>query len=1444
MVLRLAEPPHTFAAGGMPLKLEDYFWKSKDPAEQVKFPRLSRPVPMMRAEYDVVVVGSGYGGGVAASRMSRAGKSVAVLEMGKERWPGEYPTTLTEVLPELHVSGNAGGQSSLQDAATGKSTGLYYLILGEGQNVFVGKGLGGTSLLNGNVFLECDKRPLTLNRWPPELRKDTNTLDEYYSRASYMLQLTPYPDDYPPLKKLAVLQKQAEILGYSKNFYRVPQTTFFKNEVNHAGVEMKASTGSGQDSTGINDDSKNSVLMNYLPDAWNWDAEIFCECECEVCFLGAGALGTTEILLRSRAHVLKTSPMVGQRLSGNGDILSFAYNTDEIVNGIGSENPPAEYSPGPTITGIIDNRGPETSPSVFDGYVIEEGTIPAALAPILQMALEMLPGKQYPKHYGVKERLRHLHASAKTRLFGPYAEGALNLKNDEPNLRFLGVGRTEHSKKLNSMLTKASSAIGGILINAPFNAACNRQGKITVHPLGGAFMSSDGTGRNGATNHLGQLFSGVRSEVYEGLVCVDGSVIPTSLGVNPLATITALAERSVDRIALQKKWKIDLATRNGKLDLFGEPAQSFPLTPEMKDAAKAIMCSAPGSGVRFTEIMDGHIYIGDDIDDFEVAENAAKGASSSARFYLSVDAYSVKTLIERDDHSSLAIGTFSCGALSKDPLLVLRGRVQFFTPDVSVADAKQLAYKLTLLTTDGQTYLLNGYKAIDSNIAFSVSDTWKAVTTLFVAITKPDGGLVGRGKLHISWRNFEFELKSFGTLGSGGLFGEAASEAGFLSYFARNIADYYLGPLRKLEYAPVEEEDDYVMMDIDTAGGKPGYLPKPEPVKIVRLKARDGIESTVRVWAPTGKAASRTEGAGLPILMVPGASVDHQIYALPTIEVNCVDYFTALGHTVYVLTPRFGIAPTARLSFTPADAAQDVFAAMEFVRKEEGCKKFYAIVHCQGVVATSVGMLNGSIPANWMAGMTITQVFIRHKFGAVNQVTGGTTLLPKLYRAIAGPWYPIVTPDKSLDQAILDQGLRFYPVGGKEELCNSAVCHRISLVYGRLWRHTNLNRETHTHLENFMTGAHTDFITNLLLMGQAGRVLDAQGRDTLLNDENLGRFEGLPMLLMSGGQNVVYDPETTSLCCDDLRKRFPGQEELYSRSVVEGYIRGFLPALKLLRCEASQATMSPFSMSLSHLERLPVELLYEIQLYSLSEHLPHTSKRLYSVFKSASVSFDAQYIFHRTFSRQDSFRNDAEPYNSILRYPTCTSDVFLFILTNLLQSPHSKHISRPELPRRLFRSLTPKKPPAKWRDNDYPLPFLELLYDSERSGIPAPNPNSHQGYALTKAVHAGFAPLVKFLLCHGATPALEDNKKKNGLTVLIAIRQKDLGMVKMLIEPGGASDGGGGSGRKRRKMEDRIRVTPEMLKTAVKCNAKDIVEYFTKEKGCVPDMQTLYLLSQ
>lgn len=160
-----------------------------------------------------------------------------------------------------------------------------------------------------------------------------------------------------------MLQKQAEALGYGDRFMKVRQTTRFRDGPNGVGVEMSASELTGQDVTGVNDGSKNSTLVTYIADAWNWGAEMFCECEVryiqklpenkgylvfyawhgrnrgafkanlhgdlmwvhakKAVFLGAGSIASTEILLRSKAMGLETSTEVGQNMSGNGDILAF-----------------------------------------------------------------------------------------------------------------------------------------------------------------------------------------------------------------------------------------------------------------------------------------------------------------------------------------------------------------------------------------------------------------------------------------------------------------------------------------------------------------------------------------------------------------------------------------------------------------------------------------------------------------------------------------------------------------------------------------------------------------------------------------------------------------------------------------------------------------------------------------------------------------------------------------------------------------------------------------------------------------------------------------------------------------------------------------------------------------------------------------------------------------
>src|SRR5262245_42018795 len=130
--------------------------------------RLSSPIEGIKDHYTVVVVGSGYGGAITASRLARAGQQVCVLERGKEFQPGEYPDT------ELEIVGEA--QTDTPEFHIGPRSGLYDFRINKDINVFLGCGLGGTSLVNANVSLPPERRVLEDERWPEGLRTDIDTL--------------------------------------------------------------------------------------------------------------------------------------------------------------------------------------------------------------------------------------------------------------------------------------------------------------------------------------------------------------------------------------------------------------------------------------------------------------------------------------------------------------------------------------------------------------------------------------------------------------------------------------------------------------------------------------------------------------------------------------------------------------------------------------------------------------------------------------------------------------------------------------------------------------------------------------------------------------------------------------------------------------------------------------------------------------------------------------------------------------------------------------------------------------------------------------------------------------------------------------------------------------------------------------------------------------------
>ena len=126
--------------------------------------RLARSLDSLKPHYDAVVVGSGYGGGVAALRLARAGKHVAVLERGREFATGEFPAKFSDMRQEMQVRGKRYG--------TGPDTALFDVRVGEDMHVLVGCGLGGGSLINAGVALRPDDRVFADAAWPGQIAQD------------------------------------------------------------------------------------------------------------------------------------------------------------------------------------------------------------------------------------------------------------------------------------------------------------------------------------------------------------------------------------------------------------------------------------------------------------------------------------------------------------------------------------------------------------------------------------------------------------------------------------------------------------------------------------------------------------------------------------------------------------------------------------------------------------------------------------------------------------------------------------------------------------------------------------------------------------------------------------------------------------------------------------------------------------------------------------------------------------------------------------------------------------------------------------------------------------------------------------------------------------------------------------------------------------------------
>jgi cholesterol oxidase len=543
--------------------------------------RLARPLDQLRPHYDVVVVGSGYGGGVAASRLARAGKRVCVLERGRELLTGEFPTRFPDLRGEMQLTGRR--------LRLGSPTGLYDVRFGEDMHVLVGCGLGGGSLINAGVALRPDPRVFADPVWPAEVAGD-GLLDEGYARAARWVR--PARDAAAADRtKYRALQKAGTAL--QGKLVQAPVVVGFEATINPAGVAQPACTYCGDCCGGCNVGAKNTVALTYLPDAAAHGAHIFTHARvrhvgkgpgggwrvdfqrldgsdaagvvgADVVVLAAGTLGSTEILLRSREMGLALSDRLGRGFSANGDIIAFGYGAKLPVDAIGVGHPPKVegLDVGACVTGQVEIVDESV---LANSLTIQEGVLPSALAPLLPAlfipngrligALKSLIAGVYKGPFASLQTFFAVSHDS--------ASGRLVLEEDRLALSWPGAADEPVYARLDRALEALVRQAGGSYVKNPLAGTMMGRQPATAHPLGGCGMGPDRDA--GVVDHRCRVFdagAGAGSrDVHAGLYVIDGAIMPRSLGVNPLLTITALAERAMLHLARDRGLAFDDAPR-------------------------------------------------------------------------------------------------------------------------------------------------------------------------------------------------------------------------------------------------------------------------------------------------------------------------------------------------------------------------------------------------------------------------------------------------------------------------------------------------------------------------------------------------------------------------------------------------------------------------------------------------------------------------------------------------------------------------------------------------------------------------------------------------------------------------------------------------------------------------------------------------------------------
>jgi choline dehydrogenase-like flavoprotein len=350
--------------------------------------------------FDAVVVGTGFGGAVAACRLTQAGKNVCVLERGRRYDRGDFPRPA--VRPD-HLPHTARWAWTLDH-------GMWDVKDLQGTLAVQVAGYGGGSLGYANVHLRAPEpafAPPTrhgpdADGWPAIYSRAE--LDPYYDVAAAALRVRPIPSTFIPTALVAApLPKVVAMQGAARTLRREPWLF-----LPPLAVDFDTCVMCGECIAGCQFHAKNTLDLNYLAVAERLGADVRTLAEvvdirddggehgyvvtyhdhvtgdaavtvrARSVFLCAGSVNSTHLLLRSRDHVgmdPASRPNVGRRFFVNGDAIAMVYDT----------KPAPTPTRGPTIATslLYNNRSLDLTGTRGDWFMIQDGGYPKWLEPVL-----------------------------------------------------------------------------------------------------------------------------------------------------------------------------------------------------------------------------------------------------------------------------------------------------------------------------------------------------------------------------------------------------------------------------------------------------------------------------------------------------------------------------------------------------------------------------------------------------------------------------------------------------------------------------------------------------------------------------------------------------------------------------------------------------------------------------------------------------------------------------------------------------------------------------------------------------------------------------------------------------------------------------------------------------------------------------------------------------